>query len=534
MAEILQDIRNQGQKLFGEMKMHQKVTFVALALMTLIPFSMLIFGGSDGGYEPLQFGAVFDREVLMQAEQALMERGFVEFKTVGQRIMAPASKVDEYNAALLGGGIRSPQALTEFDKTIGSLNPFTPPQQVELMRTNELRKEVRRILRTYDEIHDADVIWARSEGRQRWPSGPVVTASVNVTPRAGRILSPQTINTIRAAVAGMIPDLTEDHVVIVDRSSGRSWSGNNSDSPYDNKLEEHKRSVIDFHQTRIHRELSGMYPGVRVALHIDFDNLVRSQERRQEIDKTPVELTTLDAQKTVSSSDSPAAGVPGTQSNQPRSLTDAQRQSQSQETDRKTATYSAPTVTETVKEYATAAPTSFQVSVSVPEDLIEKLVVASGQTPGTTDEEKAEFAKKVNARRTLVTADIQKFVANLIPAGTPADSITVITHTQIDPEIPPLQTPVMEIAYDIIRDWGSTLALAAFAIWALLLVKKSMPVSQSAPSMQALDKLAEAIKPPEPEEPEEDKRPKTSRDFLQFIAAEDPEAAAAQLTTWSS
>ena len=109
MAEFINKIRSQFNALFGDMQPHQKMTLVALGLMVMVPFGILIFGGEEGGTTPLQYGAAFDSEVRAQAEQALLDRGFNDFQTVGGRILVPSSKVDEYNGALMaaGTGVRS-------------------------------------------------------------------------------------------------------------------------------------------------------------------------------------------------------------------------------------------------------------------------------------------------------------------------------------------------------------------------------------------------------------------------------------------
>ena len=65
-----------------------------------------------------------------------------------------------------------------------------------------------------------------------------------------------------------------------------------------------------------------------------------------------------------------------------------------------------------------------------------------------------------------------------------------------------------------------------------MMLKKSMPVSGSAPATDALEKLAEAVRPAEAEETETEAGPVTKRDALRTTVEEDPVAAAAVLSKW--
>lgn len=529
---MLRQIREQSLALFAQMKPHQRVTFVALALMVLVPFAWLIMNREETGYEPLQWGAAFDREVLMQAEQALIDRNLNDFKTVGQRIVAPASKVEEYNGALAAAGIWSPHARGELEKVLETTSVFTPKDQFDARLRMMLQQEIRRVLRNIDGIQDADVIWARSESRTRGASASGVTAAVHVTPRPGRELSPSLIETLRGSVAGMIPDLKREAVTIVDRSTGQSWTGSNPGDPFDNKLEEKKRKIIQDHTNYIRSKLEEMIPGVVVAVNVEFDNLLSSRERSQQIEKQTVELTSLEQKRTATSSDGPAAGTPGIQSNQPRDLSTAPRQTNSQETDSTTRSFAVPSMTVTEREYVASAPKSFQVAVSIPEEHYEKLVLMDGLVPGATDQEKADFRKAVEAKRNQREPEIKRFVGTLVPAGSPPEAITVTSHRSIEREVPQTTLPLTEVVRDVVTKWGSSMALAAFAGWALLILKKSMPVSQSADSAKVLEKLTEAVKPPVPSVSEEDNQPKSSRDYLKMDVQNDPAAAADILAKW--
>ena len=78
---------------------------------------------------------------------------------------------------------------SEWDKQLAHTNLFTSHEQLEQLKDNRLRNELRRVIRAIPAIAEADVIWARSKTRSAFSSRPKVTATVNVTPREGHDLT---------------------------------------------------------------------------------------------------------------------------------------------------------------------------------------------------------------------------------------------------------------------------------------------------------------------------------------------------------
>ncbi|MBI1311864.1 hypothetical protein GC176_11275 [bacterium] len=529
MLSMIRSILTQSRTLFGEMKPHQQMTFLVLALCVMVPFGILIFGSRQSGYQPLQWGALFDRDALMQAEQALIEAGHEEFETRGQRIYAPAARVDEYNAVLAATGNVSPGALQDAGSAIETLGPFSTNRQFDLAHDADLRARMQRTLRKIRGIQDAEILWSSSKVG-RWGNVKMTRASVFVTPSGGRPIDATGAETLRAAVSTMLPDLQRENIVIVDRSTNRSWSLNDPNDPRASDVEQRKQRYIDDYQQRIRSELEQIIPNVVVAVNVEFGNVVGGFERSQKVDKQTVELTTITEDRIRTSSQSPSSSAPGTQANQPRSLgTTNGRATQENDTEKSSHSYAVPSLTWSEKEIAGLEPQSVQVAVSIPEEHIEQLVIREGTPPGTTDQEKADFAKEVDNKKKEVVNDVSQFVGRLIPSSSAADAISVTTHHHIEPDVPVASVPPTEMVRELVNQWGSSVALGVFALWALLMLRKSMPATGSAPKTDALDKLVQAVKPPEPEEPEEAPRPLTSRDSLQDVVRSDPAAAAAVL-----
>lgn len=543
MVELFSKIRFQLNALFGDMQPHQKMTLVALGLMVMVPFGILIFGGDEGGTTPLQYGAAFDTEVRAQAEQALLDRGFNDFKTVGGRILAPSSKVDEYNGALMAAGITSPHAYDELESALKQVNPFTPQNQFAALMDMQLSKKIRNNLRAIDGIRDAQVIWSKPKSISPWAKAGGVKASVHVTPDGGRQLPRRLVESLRHSVATMVPDLERDNVVVIDRSTGQSWAGNDPDDPFDNKLEELKRSRVQFHQMRIQDALNEIAPNSVVMVNVEFDDVMSIHERKQEIDSA-VDLTSISEKEESTSNEGPASGVPGTASNQPRNLASSNsKQTTATDTNERTKVFSAPSMTVSDTHRTSLNDKSLQVAVSIPEGHIEQLVMRDGIQKGTTDQEKADFLAAFTDKQGKFTDKVKDIVSKMIPPNSPEGSVVVTTHRRIEQEIPQLDLPVTDMLKDFFSTWGSSLALTVFGVWALMLLKKSMPVSESVPSSAALDKLSRTVTSAAAEAASvlaerdaavvsaEDRNP-SSRDTLESTVENDPAAAAAIISKW--
>ena len=162
-----------------------------------------------------------------------------------------------------------------------------------------------------------------------------------------------------------------------------------------------------------------------------------------------------------------------------------------------------------------------------------------GKTPGTTDQEKADFIAAVAEEKKEFVATVKEIVSKLIPPTSPEGSVVVTTHRRIKPEIPQQDLPFTDILKDFFSTWGSSIALTLFGIWALMLLKKSMPVSETAPSTNALDKLSNTVTTVAAAAVEKDgvmaeaeARHMSNREILESMVENDPATAAAIITKW--
>lgn len=106
-----------------------------------------------------------------------------------------------------------------------------------------------------------------------------------------------------------------------------------------------------------------------------------------------------------------------------------------------------------------------------------------------------------------------------------------------------MDLPFTDMLKDFFSTWGSSIVLTLFGAWALMLLKKSMPISESAPSTAALDKLsntvttvaadfAAAAVEKEVVVAEAELKHLSNRETLETTVENDPAGAAAILSKW--
>lgn len=521
-------IWQQFAALFRTMSPSQRLTLVAVPVVLLAAFGVLAWQGRMSSYVPLSWGKVFTIEELRSAEQTLIEAGLSEFRTEGQRILVPANKAEQYNAALLAGGNLPSNSMSEFEKQFEKSSVFTSREQLLAHKEIALQNELRKVLLALPDIEDARVIWAKSEAR-RWPAlGGKVTATVSLRPRRGHPVQPSTVRSIRAAVASMVPDLSPDDVTVLDQSNARAFTADRDGDPFDDKLVRRIDEHIEHYRQRISQALAYI-PGVIVSVNVDVENLKSKVAREQKIDAKQTVTVQSDERTTTSTTTERAtAAEPGAQSNVPRALQTTAaptRQASNEETDNSSKVVPSYTMTET--EFLAAMPKAVQVAVSIPEDYYKSVALARGLTEGTTDAEKAAFKTQVDAIRKDEEEKAKAHAMTLIPSGSPEGSVHVTSVTRLEPEVAAVVIPWSERATQLVKQFGGTAALGLLALWGFWTLNRSVPKLPPVEEETPPSALAAEDEPEPPPGP-----PPTKRDMLQNFARDNPEAAAAVLSKW--
>ncbi|MGE3316916.1 MAG: hypothetical protein AB7O26_17505, partial [Planctomycetaceae bacterium] len=511
---------------------------LTLAVVTVaIPAALylVIFNGSTSSYVPLSYGKLFTAEEQRSAEQSLMEAGLSQFRSEGRQILAPRNEVEKYNNALLQSGSLPANWAEELEKKLDKSNLFSTPDQLQAMKEAALAKELRRVIKAGPDFDDVSVVWTPvNQRRPRGARGSRVTATVNVKPRNGRELSQQQVRSLRAAVAGMIPDLSPSDVVVYDMVNYQSYAADKEGDAYDNGLISWIREHTRTYEDKI-RDSLAFIPGVKVSVTVDVENLKRSVETSVKYDtKNSIPRFQSDVTRTESFSQAPVKAEPGQVSNQPLNLQTSATNQKSRETnDTQTTILNAPASTTIMKEYIPAFPTKVSVAVAIPEDYYKKALEKQSAEGGQ--------AKKIDQLQAEVATTVKEMAARAIPNGNP-EQISVSTFVQVDPDVPKIETSTLDTVNSLASQWGGTVGLAVFALWALMMLRKGMPKAPpEEPPMPAamptagMPNLAPATTATiNIGAMEEDTGPRetTERDLLQGMVRDNPEAAAAVLSKW--
>lgn len=521
----------------------QRVSLILAPVILVVGFSALLWTRSATGMTALSWGKAFTTEELITAEHALMQAGLTNFQRQGRMLLVPEAEKDRYNAALLEFDAMPEDLGSQLLKHYESLSPFITEKQRHEMREAMLLKEVAQTLKAIPNVEDARVVIANPNRRNSWSQKGTVTANVTITPKKGRDLSTRLVASIRAAVASMVPDLKTSDVTVFDPVNEVTYAGDAADDPLSSQLVQRIRELTRQYESQIAKSLAYI-PGVNVTVHVDIENLKSSVIRTQQIDpkkSAPVisnEFTVNDTQ-----SQRAPRGEPGQVANRPASVgggAGSDRSRQMTESDNRVVNGVSFEISE--KQLLAAMPKAVQVSISVPRDYYRG--IAAQRVAGG---EKDPALTEVPAIEKEVLASVSKSVTRLIPADSPTDAIVVNTVDTLSKEVPAVEIPFTETLWQFLREYGSTLALGAFALYVVLVLRKSMGSLSASSTSDARGGAAGGLNLATPGGGPEaamavaalngasvtlPPKPATRRDQLQAIVRDNPEATAALLGKW--
>lgn len=197
----------------------QRVTMVAVLIASAAAFFFLV-NGQDENWQPIGNGREFTASELSAIQSAWRKAGLRSFRRDAQKLLVPAADIARYTAAIPESQRGDNESDNPRGQSLAKANFFTSHEQLEQLKDNDLRITVERQLKAIPAIADAEVNWARSKSRTAFPGRSKVTATISVLPRVGHDLTPELAQSLRTAVAGMIPDLVADDIVVLDQSTG--------------------------------------------------------------------------------------------------------------------------------------------------------------------------------------------------------------------------------------------------------------------------------------------------------------------------
>jgi hypothetical protein len=151
---------------------------------------------------------------------ALDAAGLDGYRFEGDSLRVRASQVERTLATLERTAAPEDTWTARWEDQMSRLGAFSTAAQHEQAREIALRKEIRQLLTAVPEIAEVQVLLARSRARHSFGSQRHrVTATIGIKPRPGIQLTDDQIETLRQVVAGGVPDLVSDDVVIFDQSA---------------------------------------------------------------------------------------------------------------------------------------------------------------------------------------------------------------------------------------------------------------------------------------------------------------------------
>ena len=151
---------------------------------------------------------------------ALKDAGLDGYRFQGNSLQVKASQVERTLATLERNAAPEDTWTARWENQVGQLGAFPTTAQYEQAREIALRKEIRQLLTAVPEIAEVQVLLARSRAPRSFGSrGRRVTATIGIKPRQGIQLTDDQIETLRHVVAGGVPDLAAQDVVIFNQSA---------------------------------------------------------------------------------------------------------------------------------------------------------------------------------------------------------------------------------------------------------------------------------------------------------------------------
>lgn len=197
----------------------QRIAVTAVLVASVVGFYFLLRQPNEA-WQPIADGREFSTAELVTIQSAWRQAGLTSFRRDARKLLVPLADVDRYTAAIPKSPRDNSDTGNEQGLSLAKANFFTSHEQLEQLKDNELRTTLRRHLKAIPAIAEADVIWARSKARSTFASRSKVTATINVLPKEGHDLTPQLAQSLRTAVAGMVPDLSAEDIVVLDQSTG--------------------------------------------------------------------------------------------------------------------------------------------------------------------------------------------------------------------------------------------------------------------------------------------------------------------------
>jgi flagellar biosynthesis/type III secretory pathway M-ring protein FliF/YscJ len=360
-----------------------------------------------------------------------------------------------------------------------------------------------------------------------------MTATLGVKTRAAHELSSSEAQTLRQTVAGCFGMRPTD-VTVIDIKTGVAPRLPGKDDEYNSGYVDAIRNFTTHFQTNIARALQDI-PNAVVSVNVQIDSTAASTERERKYDPKPLTYKSTEDTQKEETNESVPQSEPGVAANQPRN-TRTPAMAKTSRTNEKTLTKtdSVPISTrETVSEKVGYTPKSVQATVQIPIDYYRDVLLKQGIDAS----DKAAFQVKMQQFQTEKEKEIKERVARLIyvPAGeTASDAVSVSSYERLETIEPAAPASLTAQLSEALTQWGGPAGLTLFALWALIMLNRSLQRTNRDLAATAAKSPAgkNAALPVAANNDDDLDREPSKRDKLQTLVKDNPEMAATVISRW--
>ncbi len=531
--------------LFRSMTPAARMTAALLLAVLVVSLGYLFTYAGSAADEFLLAGQRFSGSEIQAMEAAWGKAGLNDYEIVGTQIRVPSSQRARYMGALLDGNALPTNWNDPLKNVLKNGSYLDTAQDREAQLRIATQETLSLWIRAMAGIEDASVIYnSRTEGGLRPKT--LLTAVANVKPLGSATLAPEQVRAIRNTVAGAIPGMEPDQVVVTD-TNGRSYRGGSEGAPelVDNEFFVLTQAYEGKLRDKILDALSWI-PGVRVQTSVELDKTSKSREVTRKLEPKTVTVASTETTESLSRTTRPQRGAPGIQAQQPPNQATALTgvggvASQEDEKRNQSENVSLVSGTEVESEIAGMTPKRASVAISVPTDYLvqewrKRNPTPEGETPAEPDDAALDMILRDLSTRIKETA------GNLVPRieGTkPEDLVSVHSFFVAASEALPETSLTTGAARWFANSWR-TLAVVGLVIVSLFMLRsfvKSVPLAAPAEAVAKQDIEGHGN--------DDDSGSSTVRfggfgesrsvrDELADMIKQDPDTAATILRTWIS
>ncbi len=313
----MDDLLRQLREAWGALETRQKVSLVLSAVLTIVAVGGIVWWAQQPSWGVLYTG-LDPKDAQAVIEELQSQRVPVRVRDGGRVIEVPVERVDRLRMDLAAKNLPA-------SGRFGFLEMFAQDNIAQSSRVQKIRyqkaleDELARTIESLEEVSRARVHLALPGDRVFLDDDDTAKASVTITLRAGTRLASDQVQGIARIVAGAVPELTPEHVSVVDSSGKVLWegSGDEGDMLATRQLEM-KTAIerdIDRKVAKVLAPLVGEgHFVVRTNADLDFQKVSR-HERQYDPDSGVLVSEEKSKEKTRSAAG--GGGVPGTASNLP-------------------------------------------------------------------------------------------------------------------------------------------------------------------------------------------------------------------------